>query len=381
MEPQTEAAGRRSGVRGGWLLGLASLVLLTLAAEQALRWLEPELRPIGDIKFSPESGLVEGWFETRLRALRESPPDVVFIGDSFVDTGNHGAGWITRLRDTTGRRFEALAVGGACPSQYWFMLDHLRRAGIDAPVVLVLYVGNDFYDEAIWSGMRADRSPYLISRAFHLADASRPSFWPCLNAFALPGRLDRMKSTLQRHSALYRAALITGARLRSLSTGQTRGVAEQLMIERCDKPPFAEWANARLFFFRHHDATLSQDNPEIAAARAAILRDLTARKDDPNLSVAVVLDREETCAAVHGRSVERAAPFIDEVRSVAYRVLDPNPDMTAACAQRELYLPDGHWNPDGHAVFADAMRRLLTEQRILGDRPPAPAQRRGSPSA
>jgi hypothetical protein len=296
----------------------------------------------------------------------------VFIGDSFVDTGNLGStGWINRLRDTTGRRFGALGVSGGCPSQYWFMLDHLRRAGIDAPVVLVLYVGNDFADEAIWSGMGADadRSPYLFGRAMFLADASRPTYWPCLDALALPGARARMEAALQRHSALYRATLVAGARIRSLLGGQTQGAAEQLMIERCDKPPFAEWANERLFFFHHHDATLTQDNPEIAGARAAILRALTARKDDPNLSVAVVLDREETCAAVHGHSVERAAPFIDEVRSVGYRVLDPNPDMTAACAQRQLYLPDGHWNPDGHAVFASAMRRLLTEQRVLGDRP------------
>ena len=43
MEPQTEAAGRGSGARGVWLLAVASLVLSTLAAEQVLRWIEPEL--------------------------------------------------------------------------------------------------------------------------------------------------------------------------------------------------------------------------------------------------------------------------------------------------------------------------------------------------
>jgi hypothetical protein len=52
--------------------------------------------------------------------------------------------------------------------------------------------------------------------------------------------------------------------------------------------------------------------------------------DDRGLLVAPVLDLEETCSAVHGRPIYRAAAFIERIRRLAIRVLDANPVMADA---------------------------------------------------
>ena len=197
------------------------------------------------------------------------------------------------------------------------MLDRGRRAGIDAPVVLVLYVGNDFADEAIWSGMDADRSYYIDQPRVPLARCLATLLLALLRPFRSAGQVARMEAALQRQSALYRAALIAGAGIGTPARAAERqGAAEQLMIERCDKPPFAGVGKRTPVLTspsrRDRDPGQSRDS---SSTRAAILRALTARKDDPGS------ERdgrpgasEETCAAVHGHSVERVAPFIDEVR-------------------------------------------------------------------
>ena len=336
------------------LIALASLVATTVGAELALRslmpWILPELR-----SYSDADGLPSGWLERQIAALRASPPDLVVIGDSFVATGDPPLGWISRLRGNTHRSIAALGLPGACPSQYWLILDRLRRSGIAAPVLLLLYLGNDFADETVWASADTGRASYMEDRRAFYSDSSKPTFWPCFEP-APDGPMVLADELLRRHSALYRALLVS---IGGLSSAPAR------MVMRCERPPWSERIGGQLFFLAHHDAIVSRSNEANAAAAVRILAAVAEHRGDPKLTIAVVLDREENCAAVHGRQVVLAAPIIDEIRAVGVRVLDPNPPYAATCARRQLYLPDGHWAVPGHALFAATMQQLLRAAEIL----------------
>jgi hypothetical protein len=98
-------AGRASESRE-WLknaaLGLCSLALATLLAEAVMRWAVPWLVP-GAAGYSRESGLRSDWLEREIAALRQSAPELVFVGDSYVLSGLQPTGFITTLRQLTGR--------------------------------------------------------------------------------------------------------------------------------------------------------------------------------------------------------------------------------------------------------------------------------------
>ncbi len=339
-------------------LGLIFLVLSTLGAEAALRWAVPWLVP-GASGYSRQTGLPSGWLEQSVEDLRQGAPELVFVGDSFVLSGLQPRGFISTLRQLTGRRIGGLGANGACPSQYWLMSDAVRRAGIDVPIVVVLFIGNDFADEAVWASLGPDRSFYEPARLDHYSDPARPSYWPCFQV--RPG-LDRpwarMTHALQRHSALYRAS-----RLALGGAFGEEGVARYMRAE-CDRAPWAERVGDRLFFFRQHDASVDPRDTSLADAQASIL-DALAKRVDSRFYIAPVLDREESCAGFHGRTVNLAAPFIEKLRARGLKVLDANPELARACAERQLFVSDGHWNMDGQDVFSQALLPLLSQEGLL----------------
>jgi hypothetical protein len=324
-----------------------SLAGAELAMRRVLPWLLPRAESA-----SAESGLPLGWFESRQRTLlaRSPRPDLVVIGDSFVETGEWKGGWIEELRRAAHLRVEVFGSGGACPSQYWYVFDHLRRAGLTAPVLVVLYIGNDFSEEAAWATLGSDRTGYRAARKKLVADPARPTFYPCF-AIEPRGPAHRFHQLLERDSALYRA----------LQVAAKGRAPERMMMDRCDKAPWAERVAGRLFFLLRHDPMLNPGDLTIRRAHEDVLAGFGRHRNDPGLLVAPVLDREETCSAVHGRPVYRAAAFADRLRGLGLRVLDANAVMARACAEEDLYAPDGHWNRRGHQVFARALTPLLAQ--------------------
>lgn len=337
-------------------LSIAVVILGTLVAEAVMRWSMPWLAP-GGAGYSRESGLPVGWLEGELTALRERPPELIFVGDSFVLSGLQPAGFISNLVRLTNRPIAGLGVNGASPSQYWFMCDAVRRAGLKAPIVVLLYIGNDLADESVWTSVAPDRTQYESARIEYYSDPAQPTYWPCFQIRPELSRpLARADYALRRHSALYRASLLALGR-----SSQEDNLA-RYMTAQCDRAPWAERVGDRLFFFRLHDAMVNPGSAPLAAARASILDALRQRKD---LAIAPVLDREEACAGVHGRAVLAVAPFIEGLRAQGQKVLDTNPDLVRECMEHQLFLPDGHWTAEGHRVFARSLLPLLVTDGLL----------------
>ncbi len=257
-------------------------------------------------------------------------------------------------------------MSGACPSQYWLMSDAVRRAGLNVPIVVVLFIGNDFADESVWASVGSDRSRYDAARLDYYSDPALPSYWPFFQIrpeFDRP--LARMAYGLRRRSALYRASLL------ALGGAYGEEGVSRFMGAECDRAPWAERVGDRFFFFRHHDASVNTRDRPVADAQASILDTLVQRKMH-DIVIAPVLDREESCAGFHGRPIIPAAPFIDALREQGLKVLDANPDLAGECAQRQLFVPDGHWNTEAQDVFSRSLRRLLIQEGLLpGVVPPA----------
>ena len=71
------------------------------------------------------------------------------------------------------------------------------------------------------------------------------------------------------------------------------------------------------------------------------------------------MDREENCRLFHGRMVTLADTFIVKLNNIGVKVVDTNPAFVEECVNRELYLPDGHWNSEGNRLFAEELKELL----------------------
>jgi hypothetical protein len=244
-------------------------------------------------------------------------------------------------------------MAGACPSQYFILLDRLRAEGIDAPVVMVIYIGNDLFDEGLWASLGEDKSGYLAARGKALNDPTTPEFWPCLDGRRTLG------GWFSDHSALYRALFFAKYKVESRFSKpkpeqtQDEKFLIEMMDAKCDKPPHSERIKGRLFFFREHEAQLDLSDPLVREGRERVARLIQTRCREKNLTIVLALTREENSVAFTGRVVTPAAPFIDEMRKTCPDIIDPNPAFAAAAAERDLYLPDAHWNTAGGRLMAD----------------------------
>jgi hypothetical protein len=320
-----------------------------------LRWRVPWLLP----RYSNVTGLPLGILEARLAHTPPASQDVVFIGDSFVEMGM--IGWLPMLSHATGRSCTALGFGGACPSQYFAVLDRIRADGYRGLAVLVLYAGNDISDEGIWAGVSEPRG-YPYARTRHYGDVASESFYPCYDRTPTwPAPFRDGLALLEEHSALYRGGSVASNLLKARFTRPPTSEADVVafLTDRCMKPTHVEVIGGRPYFLRHHEAGIESDANN-RLGRARILKGLAARRADRSLAVVVVLDREETCAALHGRPLTPARPIIEEIRRIGIDVIDPSASFDLACGSRELYLPDGHWNAAGHRLFAQAIESAIT---------------------
>ena len=335
----------------------ANLLLGAVLLEAGLRLFCPYLLP-GSLTYTRELGLPEDIFKNKWSLLKGRPYDLIIIGDSYVDTGTTPVGWITRLRQATGKRILDLGFSGAAPGQYFGLLDRLRRQGIKTPVMIVLYIGNDFTDEAIYARLGADKTAYFQGRYDVISNPESPLFSASVD---LPPWL-----WLSNHLAIYRAGQIFWGSVKSYNeaVSSSGGVwredwLRRFMHQRCNKPPWAEPVGGRLYYFRAHDAMVDPALPDVQLGQRRILELLRAHRADPGLTVCAVLDREEVSEGVHGRRVAHAAPFIHKMRETGVKVLDSNQAFVKASRATDLFYADCHWNSDGHALFSAEIKRML----------------------
>lgn len=328
------------------LLGtaLSCLVILELAVRQ-LGWLSS----YDPGNFDQSTGLPAARLEQKLMELRAGDADVIFIGDSFVETGELEGGWLQLLRkDFKGKLF-GLGFSGASPSQYAFLLDRARQLNKSSVIVLIIYVGNDLMEHIIWQSTENDGHNYMAVRHSYFSDPSSAVFWPCFDLSGNDGWLSQRFVTYRNLIQLLSNKLY--ARAADLDRWEELA---RLQRSRCAKPPFAEEFGGRLFFFRDHEALVGPEaRDRTLAALADLFRPVVS---DKRVAFVVLFDREENCRNFHGRNVASARAVIGALVSLGLDVLNPNDVFAAACSERDLYLPDRHWNGAGHAVFAQWMQ-------------------------
>ena len=373
MSATVTAPRRRALAKTAALLLVATAVSL-LVLELGLRALVPKLRP-DDPRSATELGLPRAALDEKFQEVARTAPALVVIGDSYVETGDEPEGWVSCLRQASGRKIVAFGFQGACPSQYFWILDELRRRGTLAPVLVTLYLGNDFTDEGVWAGMgKPDHADYLNVRCAHYDDPRSPFFFPCMTPAEAQERGLRALGEEVRRSATYRAATLAKDQLKAklsskaadpleMSPAQREALLVEVMDGRCQRPPWTETIDGRLFFLRHHEALMRQPDAVNGEGRRRTIALLKDHQRDPSLAVGVILDREENCRAVHGRPVTAAGPFIGEVRGLGLTVFDPNPELQTGCREENIYLPDGHLNQAGHRVLGLSALAFLGERR------------------
>lgn len=323
------------------------LAALEIAVRQ-LNWL-----PADDAAaFDAATGLPQKALEEKLRGLRFANPDLVVIGDSYVETGDLEGGWVGLLEDTLGRDVFALGFSGAAPSQYAALYRKVRAAHASVPIVVVLYLGNDLVDEAVWRTTGPDKSTYLSNRRARLGDAEWDAFWPCYDASSGTGWLARR---LDVYSEFVQVAY---NRVRASLAGMDKWEAiARLQRSRCTNADYTTIADGHLFFVRHHEAVVG---PEMQSSMTALLAEvLQPLAGDPDVVVAVLYDREQACRKLHGSDITSAAPVADSLRSVGLRVMEFGDVFAEACTREYPYLPDGHWNATGHLIFAKTLASRL----------------------
>lgn len=334
---------------------LAALYILLLTGVLVVAVLEIVVRRSDRLAASshadPASGIAAAWLEQKWAALKDARPDVVFIGDSFVETGEIEGGWVRRLQES-GRNGFALGYAGAAPGQYVELYRRARGAGYEGSIAIVVYLGNDLEDEIVWR-QTGDKTRYMDARRAHLSNPATPLFWPCYEDSA-----DR-RSAVRRRLSLYKhlfTVSTSGAVSKALGVS-TWDSMESLMRKRCSRAPYAEIVNDRVFFFRHHDALLMRATA--GGSLEPFVRTFEPLVADTRVVIVSVFSREENCRGFHGRSVASARPVVERLRAMGLRVVDPNERFARSCGERFPYLPDGHWNEAGHALFADAMSEAL----------------------
>lgn len=298
--------------------------------------------------------------------------DLIAIGDSFVATGERG--WVEIL-ETKGWKTLNLGKGGTCPAQYFRLLSRIKQSLTPGQtVIVVLFIGNDFADQAIWNSLGKDKDDYFQKRSQAYLSTSSDLFWPYRPPTSQIRRLaPRLTTCVKKHSALARALSLMRAnlRLKNSGTGNGKGSGNREEEDRI----LSDFLNGRMneeyvhrvgenaFFLKHHNATAWQRDDEYKKAADDILSMVSSASEDARVYVVPLLDREEIGSFLHQQPIAKNGPFIERLKQVNPRVIDVNPAFVRQFKEENLYLPDGHWSRAGHKLFADLVAQLLADTR------------------
>ena len=294
--------------------------------------------------------------------------DLIALGDSVVQSGK--IGWTPMLKKK-GWTVLNLGIGGACPEHYLQRFQRIKPLLHDKQkVIIVLNLSNDFLDEAIWESIQ-DKDSYFAVRDSRYFD-TKEFYFPYARTS------DDPLQKIRNHSYLLKAVnvMMPGVQL-SLASGpldkyvgiialkdlsaQDKLLAE-LLQEEISNPDWVFRKGGENFFLKHHNVAAWQANGKNQAAGERILQMARELKSHRNVFLVPVLSREEIGASLHQQPVLKHSSFIDRLQKVNSNVIDPNPAFFQEFEMgKKLYLPDGHWNSQGHQLFADCLETLLNK--------------------
>jgi lysophospholipase L1-like esterase len=348
------------------LLSLASIAVCLLAAEIVLRFFPvstglrsmPVTAADPVLRFTPNRPFTNslGWtmhnvvhgrvnnagFVNDQDYVREGPPLIAVIGDSFIE-----AQMVPYAQSLQGRLAAALkdklrvysfAGSGAPLSQYLIWAGYaVKEYGARAVVINV--VGNDF-DESL--------SAYRLGPGFwqYAPDASG-----VLQLRLNPHRAGTLIS-LARHSALARYVIIN------------LGIQNRLFAIRAfGELIFGKPANAAPRYAGNTDASADEKRVrDSLAAIDAFFRDVPERVGLPPERVLFTLDGFRTAEAAQAGAgtyfdlMRRA--FIEKAAALGYEAIDLDTRFIprhARTGESFEFADDNHWNAAGHEVAAEAV--------------------------
>jgi len=343
-----------------------SLVACLFAAEIALRflpvatglWAVPVNAAQPVFRFSPNREFLfsrdwnfslvnrgrvnnDGFINDRDYVENDPRPLLAVVGDSYVEAAMvpNAQTFYRRLGDKlkTNGRIYSFAASGAPLSQYLVWAQYAAQKYRAAGVAIVV-VGNDF-DESLWAYDQRPGLHVYVPDADGRLQLRRTDYAPS------PFRY------LVRHSALGRYLVF---HLHALDMARDAAARWGLISRAHAEMP------------QYVGNTASAASPERVrdseAAIAAFFDDLGKMVPLPPDRIAFLVDgaRYERDIAITERSYFglMRVRFMSEAARRGYEVIDLQPHFVARSRDgqtRYEYATDGHWNPDGHAVVADAL--------------------------
>ena len=354
-----------------------SLVACLFAAEIALRflpvatglWAVPVNAAQPVFRFSPNREFLfsrdwnfslvnrgrvnnDGFINDRDYVENDPRPLLAVVGDSYVEAAMvpNAQTFYRRLGDKlkTNGRIYSFAASGAPLSQYLVWAQYAAQKYRAAGVAIVV-VGNDF-DESLWAYNQRPGLHVYVQDADGRLQLRRTDYAPS------PFRY------LVRHSALGRYLVF---HLHALDMARDAAARWGLISRAHAEMP------------QYVGNTASAASPERVrdseAAIAAFFDDLGKMVPLPPDRIAFLVDgaRYERDIAITERSYFglMRVRFMSEAARRGYEVIDLQPHFVARNRDgqtRYEYPTDGHWNPAGHAVVADALAASQVYAKAFG---------------
>lgn len=304
--------------------------------------------------------------------------NLIAIGDSFVQTGADG--WI-RFLEMKGWKVLNLGSGGACPSMYLQTFKEIEpQLKKNQTVLMLLYIGNDFTDESVWESLK-NKEQYRPTRdklyfrsnyvywPYAETDLEKRRYWQSLKKrsaflkvlgilkYSIYLRLQKQPetpppSTMDRYMQVYKITDLE----------RQNHLLEEILEENISQKQNVFKTNGRTFFVRHHNATAFDVSEANKAAAMHILEMVGSLKNSRNVFIVPLLDREEIGISFHHQPTRKNASFVEQLKKVNPNVIDINPAFENEFPKKNLYLVDGHWNPEGHKLFAASLAEAFWDK-------------------
>ena len=374
------------GARGGWsariILALCATIVGLLACEATLALVRPQLHRRPPVwQFDRELGwshipgsrgrLTTPEFDVdyviNSEGMRDREPgetssdhSVLLFGDSFAE------GWGVELDETTGELLEVdlnesgcecevinYGTAGFGTDQQLLLYERSSRKK-SADVVLVLFYGNDLWNNYLNRGIGAERG---FKPRFRLGDDKRlrltgvpvekSAFWSPESPRPLAEQLRRYLFEHWHLIALVRKAMAAEIPPRQQRDFYGALYGDGVWSSQFDKvwrltagvlAAFAEQVGASgarmLLVYAPSIVQIEEENWRSKRTLHGLL-DREFNLEKPNLRLSDI-------AATHG---------VD--------LLDLTPSFAVAASRQRLFFDDSHWNPAGHRVAATAIREYL----------------------